>query len=180
MHNYASSKDYVDTFSDAQVGLHLDDGLQEGAEMKINIMAAERLRFELATLRHWLALSAFALSVFTATSGWCQATTGDLVGTVTDNSSAVIPSATATLTNRNIGASRTQKSTSAGEYAFNALQPGSYSLHSHDGFRSEIVANINIAAGVRSRINVTSIVGAISENVEVDAINTGLQTDSSL
>src|SRR5262245_22073440 len=50
--------------------------------------------------------------------------TGDIVGTVTDASGAVLPSATVTLTNLGTGVIQTAQTTATGDYVFTLLQTG--------------------------------------------------------
>jgi len=53
---------------------------------------------------------------------------GDLTGTVTDPSGAVVPNATVTLKSNGTGATRNTTSTNNGSYRFSLLQPGSYTV----------------------------------------------------
>src|SRR5262245_51626882 len=62
--------------------------------------------------------------------------TGTISGTVVDSSDQVLPGATLTLTNEATGAVRTLTSNERGEFAFRALQPGSYTVAAElQGFR---------------------------------------------
>ena len=62
---------------------------------------------------------------------------GSLVGTVQDNSQAVIANAKVTVTNTGTTQSRETVTSSAGTYAFTNLFPGTYTLTvSADGFRT--------------------------------------------
>jgi Carboxypeptidase regulatory-like domain len=56
-----------------------------------------------------------------------QLTTGDVLGTITDESGAVIPGAKVTLRNVGTGITQMVQSNEAGDYVFTLLQPGSYS-----------------------------------------------------
>src|SRR5690349_7230176 len=53
-------------------------------------------------------------------------TTGELAGTVTDPSGAILTSASVTLTNVATGAKQITQTNSTGAYRFPLLQPGSY------------------------------------------------------
>src|SRR3954469_12041879 len=65
-----------------------------------------------------------------------QVTTGTISGTVVDSSDQVLPGATITLTDEATGAVRTLTSNDRGDFAFRALQPGSYSVVAElQGFR---------------------------------------------
>src|SRR5580658_9563534 len=53
---------------------------------------------------------------------------GDLTGTITDPSGAVVSNATVTLTSDATGASRTTSTNSSGAYRFALLPPGPYTV----------------------------------------------------
>jgi len=55
-----------------------------------------------------------------------QQVTGDVVGTVTDNTGGVIPGASVTIKNQGTGEARTANSSEQGEFSFPLLQPGTY------------------------------------------------------
>ena len=53
-------------------------------------------------------------------------TTSAIVGQVTDTSSAVVPGATVTITNRDTGLERSLKTDDTGRFNFPQLKPGTY------------------------------------------------------
>ena len=109
-----------------------------------------------------------------------QVTTGDVLGTVTDQSGAVIPGAKITLINLGTGIKQTTQSNEAGEYIFNLLQPGSFSVEIEaSGFKKVVYANVALAAGDRLREDGKMQSGTVEQTVEVDATPPLLQTDSS-
>ena len=109
-----------------------------------------------------------------------QVVTGDVLGTVTDESGAVIPGAKITLTNLGTGIKQTAQSNEAGEYTFNLLQPGSFSVEIEaPGFKKVVYANVALAAGDRLREDGKMQSGTVEQTVEVDATPPLLQTDSS-
>jgi len=57
-----------------------------------------------------------------------QAISGDLVGTVTDASGAVVPNATVTATNVATGVRATASSNASGIYRLSNLLPGNYNV----------------------------------------------------
>jgi hypothetical protein len=113
------------------------------------------------------------LFLFATVSGpgtaWGQATTtGNLSGTVTDSSGAVVPNATLTLGNLAVGASVTQHSNAQGEYAFSDLQVGVYSLTvSAQGFANTVIQSVVIDTGRSVNVNPTLKVGSAVEQVTV-------------
>jgi hypothetical protein len=109
-----------------------------------------------------------------------QATTADIVGTVTDPTGAVIPNATVTVRSLDTGQVRTMVSSSTGEYAFIALQVGKYSVSvAAPNFETFKVPSIVVAAGDRVRIDAKMQPGAASQSITVTDLAPALQTDTS-
>lgn len=108
-----------------------------------------------------------------------QVTTADVLGTVTDNSGAVLPNAKVTITNTGTNESRTAQTNSVGDYVFTLLLPGHYSVRVEaSGFKA-FVSPVAIVAGDRARIDAQLQVGSTGETVEVQATTPLLQTDTS-
>jgi outer membrane receptor protein involved in Fe transport len=109
-----------------------------------------------------------------------QTTTADVIGRVTDATGAIVPEAKATLTNLDTNISRTADTNQSGDYVFNLVAPGRYSVRvEKSGFKVFTVPEITLAAGDRSRVDAQMAVGQTSETVEVTAQAALLQTDSS-
>jgi hypothetical protein len=109
-----------------------------------------------------------------------QVGTADVLGTVADSMGAVITNAKVTV--RNLGTSATRNATTndRGDYVFNILSNGSYSLQVEaPGFKTYFMSGIVLSAGDRTRIDVKLETGTVSEKVEVTATTAALQTDSS-
>ena len=135
--------------------------------------------------------SRFRLS--TRTLMWClllsaamprlvgQVNTGDVVGTVTDVSGAVIPNAKVTIRNTATGVSRTVQTGKTGDYSFSLLQLGTYEVTIEaKGFRTFVTENLHLSAGDRLRVDARMEIGIASESTSVSAEATpALQTDSS-
>ena len=109
-----------------------------------------------------------------------QVTTADVVGRVVDASGSVVPAANVTLTNQDTNVSRIVPSNEAGDFVFNLLTPGRYSVKiEKSGFKVFSVTSLQLAAGDRSRVDAQMAVGAATETVEVTGQSALLQTDSS-
>src|ERR1700744_5586861 len=66
-------------------------------------------------------------------------TTGDLTGTVTDSTGAVVPNATVTAKDLRNGETRTATSNNSGEYRITFLRPGEYTVSAGTtGLKSDI------------------------------------------
>lgn len=109
-----------------------------------------------------------------------QSTTADILGTVADSMGAVLPSATIVV--ENLGTHQKSQTTAGanGEYVFNLLQPGSYSITINaPGFKTFNVPNVTLSAGDRERVNTSMVLGSADETIQVTAQAPALQTDSS-
>jgi hypothetical protein len=92
---------------------------------------------------------------------------GDLAGTVTDPSGAVVPNTTVTLKSNATGEARTTTTNANGDYRFSLLRPGSYSVSvAAQGF-STADTTVNVNVGQASVGDVKMAVGANSQTVEV-------------
>ncbi len=103
---------------------------------------------------------------------------GDLTGTVTDPTGAVVPGATVTLRNNANGQTHTTTSSSRGTYRFSLLPPGSYAVSATArGFsKAETTAQINI--GLETVADVKLAVGSSSQTVEVTSTAPLVQADN--
>jgi len=110
-----------------------------------------------------------------------QQVTGSIVGTVTDNSGAVVPGASLTLTHQETGVSRNTQSDAHGDFTFNALPPGAYSLTvEQPGFKKYAQKNINLPPNERLPVgSIQLAVGELTETISVTAEGAVVQTASS-
>src|SRR4029077_8578618 len=77
---------------------------------------------------------------------WAQtATTGTVIGTISDPSGAAIADATVVLRNRATNNQVTQTTNGAGQYTFVNVAPGEYEVNvKKEGFRSSNVTSLNV------------------------------------
>jgi hypothetical protein len=109
-----------------------------------------------------------------------QAGTADVLGTVTDQTGALIPGAAVTLTNTDTGIIYKTTSGANGEYLFTALQNGVYSIEvSKQEFKVFTSNDIPVTTGQRARVDVAMETGAVTEKVVVTTEVAALQADSS-
>src|SRR5262245_29412764 len=107
-----------------------------------------------------------------------QVTTADIVGRVTDASGGVLPGATITIENVATHDVRSAPSNETGDYLFNLLPIGSYTVKVElQGFNTQ-TARVTISAGDRQRVDAKLQIGAVAENVIVTAESPLLQTDT--
>jgi hypothetical protein len=121
-------------------------------------------------------VSLFVLSVFAQT-----ATTGTIVGTVTDKNGAALAGAGVELTNTAINQSTKVTSNSEGQFVLSAVLPGDYNLIvTQEGFRKITISNVKVEVTKSYTFNVTLEVGGVEQTVEVTAATTAeLQTADS-
>lgn len=111
-----------------------------------------------------------ALMAFGAVNGFAQATSsGTIQGTVFDKSQAVITGADVSVTSKATGTTRTATTGNTGNYRFDLLPAGTYSVKiSKDGF-SSAVQNVELLIGTTATANATLAPGTTTETVEVTA-----------
>ena len=108
--------------------------------------------------------------------GFAQQSLGSISGTVLDSTGAAVPNCTLVLTDTQTGASRTVTSGATGNYSFQALPIGFYTLAvSANGFSSSKVSGIQVQADRTATLPVKLTPGAVSSSVDVTA-NASLNT----
>ncbi|MEO8522396.1 MAG: TonB-dependent receptor, partial [Acidobacteriota bacterium] len=109
-----------------------------------------------------------------------QFDTASVVGTVKDNTGAVVPGATVTLSNLETGIAATRVSDENGTFEFMNVRIGRYKVTAElQGFSVALADNIQVAVGARQRVDLQLTAGNITETVEVVGAATRLETDSS-
>ena len=131
--------------------------------------------------RSWLAVAGLCVMVLVlgvpAVYGQ-TATTGDIVGVVTDASGAVVPNAKVTIKYADTNESHSGTSNSSGAYRFSLLQPGDYFVSGEaTGLKSKI-EKFTLIAGRETAINLTLAVQGTQEVVTVEAQAALLQTEN--
>ena len=106
-----------------------------------------------------------------------QVNTADILGTVADSGGAVLPNAKVTVQNLATNEVKTATTNSAGDYIFNLMQPGQYTITVEAPSFKKSVVNLTVSAGDRARANVELQVGDVAQAVEVQAQSPALQSD---
>lgn len=130
-------------------------------------------------LFHGLALMCFAAFLLCAKPASSQiAGTGNIQGTVSDPSGAVIPSAQVTVTNQATAIKHQTVSSGGGVFSFPNLPVGTYNLAATaPGFKTYNQNGIVLEVGSNIGINVNLSIGAANQQVEVQAEGIALQTE---
>ena len=110
---------------------------------------------------------------------WAQVPTGEITGTVTDSTGAVVAGAVITLTHPATNTQRVLRTNSSGIYDLPALPPGSYNLKVEmTGFNAQVRNDIELQVAQVARIDIALQVGNVSEVVEVAGGAPVLETEN--
>ena len=109
-----------------------------------------------------------------------QTATGTFVGVVTDQTGAVVPGATITVTNKGTNRVVTVVSNEDGAYVVPLLNPGAYDFAvTKTGFKKAIRSAVSLQVDQRAAVDFSLTSGDISESVEVTTTAALLETGSS-
>jgi len=132
-------------------------------------MAPQSLRLALAALTTVLLI-------------WARAETGQITGTITDPSGAVVSGASIKLVSEDSGAICTDKSNQNGSYTISNLLPGRYSLSVEESVFTTSKQTFAITVGEKLGLDVQLKVGqsetVVEVNEAVSPVNTETQTMS--
>jgi hypothetical protein len=105
---------------------------------------------------------------------------GTILGTVTDNSGAVVAGASVDVTNVATGVTTHTQSSSTGDFTVPYLTPGTYKVTvSAAGFQKSVIDNVGLVVAQQARVNASLKPGTVNESIEVQASAVALDTDSS-
>ncbi|HEX5423051.1 MAG TPA: carboxypeptidase-like regulatory domain-containing protein [Candidatus Acidoferrales bacterium] len=123
----------------------------------------------------------FVFAMFAIPAGAQSVATGTIVGTVTDNTGAVVVGASVTLIDKATGDTRTTASNDAGHYIFQAVNPSTYTVKfKKSGFSELDVTNAVVQVGTQLTENVQMKLGSVSTTVTVtETAGAELQTMNS-
>jgi hypothetical protein len=120
------------------------------------------------------------LYVCACAAAFAQGTTSRVLGTVQDASGAVVPNVTVKLINEGTHVAFETKTSAAGTYDFEAVQPGSYEVDVEGaGFRKFASTGNQVTIGQPATINVKLELGAVTDKIEVQASAETVQTSTS-
>ena len=106
-------------------------------------------------------------------------TAGSVSGHLTDQTGASVSQADVTLTDVATSTIRTTRSTTAGDYTFTAVPPGTYSIEAkHAGFKAGQSDTFQVQVQQSVRLDFTLEIGAVTESVEVTTTGALLQADN--
>ncbi len=121
----------------------------------------------------WLSLGATPTRAQTASSG-------SVIGQVSDPQGAAVPGADVTLTDIATNGKQTAATNDSGRYNFPVVHPGIYDITvSKNGFKVAKLAQQKVSIGLTLTVNVTLEVGALSETVVVTSSPLGSELQTS-
>ncbi len=112
-------------------------------------------------------------------AGWASDTTGTVQGYVMDSSRASVPGVLVELTNEATNVSVTQRTGPEGNYVFNLVPPGVYTLRAKaEGFRMSVARGIVVELNKNTRADLALELGEVATSVEVLSSAVGIDTVS--
>jgi hypothetical protein len=123
-------------------------------------------------------LAALAL-VVSASPVLAQVQTGDITGKVTDNTGAVLPGVTVTLTGATLIQPQTAMSSDTGTYSFTRLPIGTYTVKFElPGFKTVVREDIRLTLGFTAQIDQQLEISTVQETVTVSGESPIVDTKS--
>ncbi|MBL8291841.1 MAG: carboxypeptidase regulatory-like domain-containing protein [Bryobacterales bacterium] len=120
------------------------------------------------------------VSLLSTMPAFAQGTTSRLVGTVTDSSGAIVNGARVVLTNDQTGVTFATTTGASGDYQFEAIQIGFYTVAVEmAGFKKFFSRGNQVSVGSPTTVNVSLELGNIVETVEVAATAEQVQLSQS-
>ncbi len=125
----------------------------------------------------WLSLLVAFLVASTGPMRAQLAGNGEITGTVTDASGAVVPNATVTATALATKQTTIRRTTSSGDYTVTPLPPGTYTVTvTAPGFEKYVQESVNVNALETVALNMRLTVGAANETVTVTTLPPNITT----
>jgi hypothetical protein len=113
----------------------------------------------------------------TARIASAQVLYGSIAGTLTDETGAIVPGATVSVTNTNTGLSRQANTDQAGYYSIPNLLEGTYDLAvTANGFKPYTQTGVVVRINTATKVDAVVQLGALNEQVTVEASSQVLQT----
>ena len=119
-------------------------------------------------MRVWIQWACAACAVLGFSFSLWGQTTGQITGTVTDTSGAIVPGATVRVQSPSKGINRIVTTNGSGNYLVAGLPYGVYNLQvSAHGFKTYLAKGVVLRTGEKARANVALQVGAVTSTITV-------------
>jgi len=110
--------------------------------------------------------------------GFAQTTSTEILGTITDSTSAVVSGARVTLLRTDTGERRTVTTANTGNYSFPLIEIGNYTVTAEmQGFQTQEKTGIRLQLQQKVRLDFLLAVGNTKETIEVQAATVQLKTE---
>ncbi len=120
-----------------------------------------------------------ALAALSSSSLFAQTNRGGITGTVFDPTGAVIPGASVTITNLGTNQKFVEKTSTAGSYNLQSLDPVSYSIEvDAAGFRKKRIDNVKVDTASISTVDIHVETGTLASEVTVQAEAVTVNTEN--
>lgn len=119
-----------------------------------------------------------AIMVLAASCAWPQASTASVSGTVRDETGAVIPNASVTLTNTGTGVASKTTANEVGFYLFPGVVPGPYQLVAEAPGMQKFEGTLTVRVQQRHVVEVTLKVSQVAQEVSVQDVTPALTVDN--
>jgi hypothetical protein len=114
----------------------------------------------------------------TSTPAAAQAVYGSISGTITDNTGAILPGVTVTITSNERKTVDEVITNESGFYIKDRLLPGPYEVKAGlQGFKQSVYANVTVSVDTNTPLNIGLELGEVSEEVTVTGFTPLLRTD---
>jgi hypothetical protein len=122
---------------------------------------------------------AISIAYFLSVAALSQETTGSIIGTVRDQSGAVVPEANVIVRSSATGVERRVVTGESGEYVSTNLPIGNYDVSvEKTGFKKGTSSGIQLNVDARVRVDFTLEIGSVTEVTSVSATVSQLDTDT--
>ncbi|MDQ2944901.1 MAG: carboxypeptidase regulatory-like domain-containing protein [Acidobacteriota bacterium] len=126
-----------------------------------------------------MALAIIAAAMFTTQTATAQSiTSGDITGTVTDPTGAVLPNVPVTLKNAAAGTTQTANTSSQGTYRFALLPPARYNVSVAPAGFQVTQRSVEVLVGQALTVNIQVAVASATQSVEVSEGAAVVQTEN--
>jgi hypothetical protein len=122
------------------------------------------------TFLHYVA-GVLAIMFVSGAIALAQVDSGQIAGTVTDQSGAVVTGATVTVNNAATGAARTAQTSSTGAYLVSGLEPASYGVTVSSGSFKPFTATVEVTVG--GHVTLDAKLSVSSNTTEVQVVGEG-------
>ena len=148
----------------------------------MGLLSLESFKREYSNMKRAFLFCALALLLVFAGSASAQTETGQIAGTITDATGAVVTSATVIVKSLNTGLTRETTTNSSGLYTISGLKPDLYEVTVQASGFQKYARRQEVAVGSYNEVSAQLTLGSAAETVEVSGsgqdvtVNTETQT----